>query len=326
MKEFEIIARHFAPHAGAAGLGLLDDAALLAAPAGDELVVTTDAIVAGVHFFPDDPPETIGCKALAVNLSDLAAKGARPLGFQLALMLPKGVADAWLAAFAGGMAALAADAKCPLSGGDTVATPGPLCVAITALGAVPVGRMVPRGGARPGDRLLVTGFIGDGALGLTVRAAERTGRALPLADDHLTYLRDRYLRPRARHAIAGAVQRHARAAMDVSDGFVGDLIKMLTLAGAGADILLDDVPLSVSVRAAIRFDPKLEEAALTGGDDYEVLAAVPEEKVEAFQAECLNAGLAATVVGIVTERGAPVRFLDASRQERRFERPSFEHG
>jgi thiamine-monophosphate kinase len=326
MKEFEIIARHFAPLAGPAGLGLLDDAAVLAVPSGEELVVTTDAVVAGVHFFPDDPPETIGRKALAVNLSDLAAKGARPLGFQLALMLPRDIGEDWLGDFARGLGALAAEARCPLTGGDTVSTPGPLAISITAFGAVPAGGMIPRGGAQPGDRLLVTGTIGDGAVGLKVHAAERAGRRWPLAEDHIPYLRDRYLSPRARFAIADAARRHARAAMDVSDGFVGDLTKMLALAGCGADVLLDDVPMSVAVRAAIRFDPSLEETALTGGDDYEVLAAVPEADVAAFQAECLRVGVAVVVVGTVTSKGAPVRFLGASGAERRFEKGSWEHG
>jgi thiamine-monophosphate kinase len=163
MREFELIARHFAPLAGPAGLGLRDDAALLTPPAGQELVITTDAIVAGVHFFPDDPPETVGRKALAVNLSDLAAKGAAPLGFQLALMLPDDAGDAWVAAFARGLGALAAEAGCQLTGGDTVSTPGPLTVSITAFGSVPKGRMAPRGDAATGNRLVVTGMIGDGA-------------------------------------------------------------------------------------------------------------------------------------------------------------------
>jgi thiamine-monophosphate kinase len=326
MREFEIIARHFAPLAGPGALGLLDDAALLAVPAGEELVVTTDAIVAGVHFFADDPPETIGVKALAVNLSDLAGKGARPLGFQLALMLPPDIKDGWLADFATGTGRLARQAGCALTGGDTVSTPGPLSISITAFGTVPAGRMVPRGMARAGDRLVVTGCIGDGAIGLKVRAAEREGRRWPLANDHLAYLKGRYLTPRARFAVAGAVQRWARAAMDVSDGFVGDLRKMLALSGRGADVRLDDVPLSVAARAAIRFNPELEAVALTGGDDYEILAAIPEEDVALFLRECFAEGVPAVVVGEVTGTHTAVRFIDVSGVERQFQRGSYEHG
>jgi thiamine-monophosphate kinase len=325
MNEFDIIARHFRPLAGLAGLRLEDDAAALAPPPGDDLIVTTDAIVAGVHFFPDDPPDSIGRKALAVNLSDLAAKGARPLGFQLTVMLPAATDGDWLSAFARGLGALAAEAGCPLTGGDTVSTPGPLAVSITAFGSTPRGRMTPRGGAAAGDRIVVTGCIGDGAVGLVARAAERAGRHLPLTHDHLAYLVDRYLRPRARFAVAQCVRRHARAAMDVSDGFVGDLTKMLVLAGHGADVKLDDVPLSVAVRAAIRFDPELEEKALTGGDDYEIIAAVPEENVGDFQSECLRAGVPAAVVGVVGAPDAPIRFLDVNGRERRFRQGSYEH-
>jgi thiamine-monophosphate kinase len=326
MMEFEIIARHFAPLAGPGGLGLLDDAAVLAIPPGEELVVTTDALVAGVHFFADDPPDTIGHKALAVNLSDLAAKGARPLAFQMALMMPAGLDDSWLAGFARGLGALATEAGCALTGGDTVSTAGPLGISITAFGTVPTGRMVPRGGAHPGDRLVVTGFIGDGAVGLKVRAAERAGQRWPLTADHVSYLRARYLSPRARHTLAQAVQAHARAAMDISDGFVGDLSKMLALSGFGADVHLADVPLSVAARAAVRFDAALADAALTGGDDYELLAAVPQESVGGYLSACLRAGVPATVVGVVTGRGAPVRFLDAAGAERSFGRGSYVHG
>jgi thiamine-monophosphate kinase len=326
MREFDLIARHFAPLAGPAGLGLLDDAAVLAPPAGHDLVVTTDAIVAGVHFFADDPPETIGHKALAVNLSDLAAKGAAPLGYQLALALPKDHDDAWVAAFAGGLGALGHAAGIMLTGGDTVSTPGPLTLSITAFGAVPTGCLVPRGGARPGDRLVVTGTIGDGALGLKARLAEREGRPWPLAADHRAFLEDRYLRPKARFAIADALRAHAHAAMDISDGFAGDLDKMIRLSGCGATVRLPDVPLSVAARAAIRFDAGLRDTAFTGGDDYEVLASIAPDKVERFVASCLAAGVNATVVGTVEEPGAPVVFNDADGSARTFASASYAHG
>ncbi|MGL4241922.1 MAG: thiamine-phosphate kinase, partial [Beijerinckiaceae bacterium] len=222
--------------------------------------------------------------------------------------------------------ALAEEAACPLTGGDTVSTSGPTAVSITAFGAVPRGGMVRRGDAAIGDRLVVTGTIGDGAIGLEVRAAERAGRRWPLADDHAAFLRQRYLAPRPRVALAKAVRDHARAAMDISDGLVGDLAKMVTLSGHGADVRLDDVPLSVAARAAIRFDPGLEETAMTGGDDYEILTSVPEENVGHYLATCLGAGVQATVIGVVTDLGAPIRFLDADGKERSFRRKSYEHG
>lgn len=324
--EFDVIARHFAPIAGPGGLGLLDDAALLHPPRGHELVVTTDAVVADVHFFADDPPDAVGGKALAVNLSDLAAKGADPLGFTLALVMPDATEDRWLADFASGLGRMAKPHGCPLIGGDTVISPGPLTLSITAFGCVPQGRMVQRGGAQSGDLLFVTGHIGDAAIGLRARLAERSGAAWPLADDHLAYLRGRYLLPRPRTAIVAVLRQHASAAMDVSDGFVGDLTKMLALAGFGADVHLDEVPHSVAARAAIRHDPALAEAALTGGDDYEILASVPAGEAKAYVAGCLAAGVPAVQVGIVTQAGAPLRFLDKDGSERRFARGSYVHG
>src|SRR5436190_22517394 len=168
--EDHLIARYFRPlatHPGA--FALLDDAAALAPPAGCDLVLKADGIVAGVHFFADDPPDTVGKKALRVNLSDLAAKGAKPLGFLLTLALPREVGDAWLAPFARGLGADAELFDCPLFGGDTDRTPGPITISVAVFGTVPHGRMLRRAGAQPGDRIVVTGTIGDAALGLALR-------------------------------------------------------------------------------------------------------------------------------------------------------------
>jgi thiamine-monophosphate kinase len=324
--EFDIIARHFAPLAGLGGLGLLDDAALLTPPAGHELVITTDAIVAGVHFFADDPPDTIAKKALGVNLSDLAAKGAEPIGFVLSLVLPQGVEEEWLAAFARGLGEMNATSGCALLGGDTVLAQGPLTLSITAFGSVPEGRMVRRGGAKAGDRLFVSGTIGDAAIGLRARLDANEGKRWYLTEDHLAFLDARYLVPHPRNAMATTLRNHANAAMDVSDGFVGDLTKMLALAGLGADVLIDEIPLSVAGRAAIRRDPALLETALTCGDDYEVLAAVPANRARAFLADCLAAGVQVTEVGVVQDKGALVRFLDSDGQPRTFAKGSYVHG
>src|SRR5450631_3587053 len=175
--EDDLIARHFRPLATDPGaLGLVDDAAILKAR-GEDIVVTTDAIVAGVHFLPDDPPDTVARKALRVNLSDLAAKGATPAGFVLTLALQR-ADESWLAAFARGLGEDAAHYGCPLLGGDTVSTPGPLMISITAFGRVPVGTMVRRDGAKPGDRVVVTGTIGDAALGLDILKRGAVGAAL----------------------------------------------------------------------------------------------------------------------------------------------------
>ncbi|WP_186420723.1 thiamine-phosphate kinase [Bosea sp. CS1GBMeth4] len=322
--EFELIARYFAPIAGSGGLGLIDDAALLRPARGYELVVTADALVAGVHFFADDPPASIGRKALGVNLSDLAAKGARPDGFVLTLALPKGWTEDWLAGFARGLAAMAGEGGCPLIGGDTVATPGPLTLSITAFGSVPAGRMLLRSGAKPGDVVAVTGTIGDGALGLEAHRPDRPAWVGRLSEADRAFLADRYLHPRPRTALAAALQSHASAAMDVSDGLVGDLAKLLAASKAGAEIDLDAVPVSPAARSAVMAVPALAELAWTGGDDYEILCTVPEREYPSLGAAAEAAGIGLTRIGRVTAEAGGVRYTEAGRP-RTFARGSFAH-
>src|SRR6185312_2434516 len=200
--EERLIARYFRPlakHPGA--LGLADDAAILTPPPGCDLVLTTDGIIAGVHFFPDDPPGMVSRKVLRMNLSDLAAKGARPLGFLLSVALPAGFGEAWLGAFAAGLAEDAAHYGCALYGGDTDHTPGPISVSIFAFGAVPQGKMVHRSTARVGDCVLVTGTIGDAAIGLKLRRDRTLARRWGLSDAAAGELEDRYLLPQPRNAL-----------------------------------------------------------------------------------------------------------------------------
>lgn len=322
--EFELIARYFAPIAGPAGLGLVDDAGLLRPGRGYEIVVTADALVAGVHFFADDPPASIARKALAVNLSDLAAKGAKPDGFVLTLALPKGWTEDWLAGFAEGLKAIAEEGGCPLIGGDTVSTPGPLTISITAFGSVPAGRMVLRSGAKPGDLVLVSGTIGDGALGLKVHGPGKPEWVSRLGEAERAHLADRYLHPRPRLALALALQLHASAAMDVSDGLVGDLAKLLAASGVGAEIDLDAVPLSDAARAAVMADPALAELAWTGGDDYEILLTASEGEYPALAMAAEKAGIALSRIGRVTSNAGAMRFYERGR-ERSFARGSFAH-
>jgi len=296
--EDRFIARFLRPIAGAPGaLGLLDDAALLAPPEGTDLVLTKDALVAGVHFFPDDPPDAIARKALRVNLSDLAAKGAMPLGILLALALPKGFSADWMEAFAAGLGADCDAFACPLLGGDTVATPGPVTLSVTALGAVPKGGFVPRTDARPGQAILVSGTIGDAALGLALRTAPEAPGFRNLDAAERAHLLDRYLHPRPRLTLAPVLRAYAAAAMDVSDGLAGDLAKMLEASGCGGRIAAERVPLSTAARAAVAADPALLPTALTGGDDYEILACVLQEKAAAFIADAAAAGVPVTVLG-----------------------------
>jgi thiamine-monophosphate kinase len=321
LSEDELIARFFAPSAGPAALGLTDDAALLTPPAGCDFVLTTDALVAGVHFFADDPPASIARKALRVNLSDLAAKGARPLGFLLSLALPPDWTEAWLAAFAAALGDDGAAYGCPLAGGDTVKTPGPLTLSIAAFGAVPCGRMAARTGVRPGDRLYVTGTIGDAAIGLRVRQ----GRGPDLPPSERDFLVSRYLEPQPRVALAQAMAAYANGGMDVSDGFVGDLTKMLRVSGASARVDVDRLPLSQSARAAIAVDPDLLAVALTGGDDYEIIASVPPGNADGFEAAAAAAGVPIAGFGEAVEGNDPPRFVARGGGTMTFAQGSYSH-
>jgi thiamine-monophosphate kinase len=324
LSEDELIARCFAPLAGPGGLQLLDDAALLIPPAGSDLVLTTDGLVAGVHFFADDPPAAIAAKALRVNLSDLAAKGADPSGFLLTLALPPDWRQEWLAEFARGLGEDAERYGCALLGGDTVKTPGPLTLSITAFGTVPHGTMVPRTGVKPGDVLYVTGTIGDAALGLQIRLGAAPWLDV-LAEDGQAFLRDRYLLPQPRLALREALRRHARAGMDVSDGLVGDLTKMLKVSRVSAEIDLARVPLSEAGAKACSQSPAAFDTALTGGDDYEVLLSVAPEFCQAFEAAARETGVVVTAIGRAGQGPGPALFRAADGQIRHFARGSFSH-
>ena len=322
-REDNLIARYFRPLATDPGaFGLTDDAAVLKAD-GFDIVVNTDAIVEGVHFLPDDPADTIARKALRVNLSDLAAKGATPAGFVLTLAL-RDTDEAWLSEFARGLGEDAAAFGCPLLGGDTVSTPGPLMISVTALGRVPVGKMVRRFGAAVGDLVVVTGSIGDAALGLAVLQDGAVATALSEEPAMRDALVSRYRVPQPRSALATAVRNHASAAMDVSDGLVGDLAKLLSASGAGAEIDLERVPFSTAARAAVMADPALAELAWTGGDDYEILCTASEREYPALAAAAKSVGMALTPIGRVTEEAGVARYREQGRA-RSFAQGSFAH-
>lgn len=267
--EFELIARYFAPLAkGFPGAyGLADDAAVIAALPGHELVAKTDAIVGGVHFYLDDPPALIARKALRVNLSDLASKGAIPRAYMLAIMLPKTVTEAWIADFARGLAQDQNEYNVHLIGGDTDSTPGPLTIAIMAFGDVAAGRMLRRGGARDGDTVFVTGTIGDAALGLEALRGRLTGLDAQAA----SFLADRYRLPQPRVTFGPRLVGLASASLDVSDGLLADLGHLCEVSELDAFIDAPRVPLSMAARRVLGEDPGRIATVLTGGDDYEIL-------------------------------------------------------
>jgi thiamine-monophosphate kinase len=322
--EDHLIARYFRPLARAPGaFGLSDDAAVLEPPPGWDVVLKTDPIISGVHFFPDDPPEAVARKALRVNLSDLAAKGATPAGFLLALALPPTISEHWLEPFARALGEDADRYQCPLLGGDTDATPGLLTVSITVFGLVPHGTMVPRNGAKVGDQVVVSGTVGDAALGLRLRrAAPGSPPVAALLRDHLLA---RYQIPEPRTGLAEGLRRYASAAMDISDGLAGDLAKLCRASGVSAQINTAQLPLSAAARSMLDADPALLDAVLTGGDDYEVLCTIPSARLVDFRDAAAATGIAVTIIGQVVAGAGDPRFIDAQGQAQSFGRPSFSH-
>lgn len=319
--EFEFIARLLRPLAsgvaGAEGLG--DDTAHLTPPSEHEIVVTTDALVCGVHFLAHHPPDLIARKALRVNVSDLAAAGSRPWTYQLALALSDNIDDAWLTTFCDGLAEDQREFGINLTGGDTVSTPGALTIAVTALGLVPTGRSLGRGGARAGDAVFVSGTIGDGALGLRASQGELAGAST----EDVAALAARYLLPRPRAALGPRLLGLASACMDVSDGLVGDLGHICARSAVAAVIDVARVPLSDPARRAIERDAALLELAITGGDDYELLFSAPANQRETIAALAKDVGVPIAEIGRI-EAGEGVRTMRDGKPMS-LERPGYRH-
>jgi thiamine-monophosphate kinase len=322
--EDSLIARYFRPLATDPGaFELSDDAAALKA-LGEDIVVTTDAIVEGVHFLPDDPPDTLARKALRVNLSDLAAKGAAPAGFVLTLAL-RSFDEAWLQPFAAALGEDAAQFGCPLLGGDTVSTPGPLMISITAFGRIPPGKMVHRSGAHPGDRIVVTGTIGDAALGLDLLKGGPVAAELAVDIAAKEMLAGRYRVPQPRNALADVVRDHASAAMDVSDGLAGDLAKLCAASGVSAAIHIADIPLSAAAASLLARGVVGVEALVSGGDDYEILCTIPANRFEAFIRAAGATGVPVTSIGTIVAGSAAPKFVDGRGRELTLKRLSYSH-
>jgi thiamine-monophosphate kinase len=307
--EFELIARYFAPLAAAApgAFGLGNDAAILDPEPGNSMVVTTDAMVEGVHFLADDTADLVARKLLRVNLSDLAAMGARPAGYVLTLALPPRLDEPWIAAFAEGLRADQDAFGIVLLGGDTVRTPGALTMTLTALGQMPMGTALTRTGAQAGDLVYVSGTIGDGALGLMALRGELSG----IGEADRVALVERYHLPRPRLALgqALAARRLATAALDVSDGLVADLGHIATGSGLAARIEAVAVPLSAAARSALDRNQGLREAILTGGDDYELLFTAPPAQAPVIAALAGSLDLPLTRIGVLAA-GAGVLAVD----------------
>jgi thiamine-monophosphate kinase len=324
--EDRLIATHFRPFATHPGaLRLTDDAAVIAPPPGHDLVLTADAVIGGVHFFAEDAADMIAKKALRVNLSDLAAKGAKPLGFLVTLALPKAVAASWVGLFARGLGDDAELYGCPLLGGDTTGTAGPVAISITALGSVPKNTMVRRSGAQAGDAVMVTGTIGDAALGLELRDTVTAAKRWKLDNKHQDHLMYRYLLPQPRNALAEAIRLNATAAMDVSDGLAGDLGKLCDVSGVSADIDVAQVPLSEAAASVLALEPAAMEKVLTGGDDYEIVCTVPQERLAGFRAAAEAAHVPVAEIGRVTALKGSPQFFGRDGKPMQFKQTSFSH-
>ncbi len=313
----------------AAGLpgafGLQDDCAAIAPEPGTDLVVTTDAVIAGVHFLAGEEAGAIAWKALAVNVSDLVAKGATPLVYLMTLALPAAPERQWLAAFAEGLGRAQGAFGCSLIGGDTDRTPGPLSVSITALGMVPHGRMVRRATARPGDAVYVSGTIGDAALGLALAREPELALRCKLDAAARAHLDAAYRQPQPPVALSRAVLAYASAAMDVSDGLVKDFDRLCRSAGVGGRIEAASVPLSAAARAAIAGGGATLADLLTGGEDYQVLATVAPQHTRSFEQACAAAGAPVTRIGLIDDGANGVRVCDESGRAMSFARTGWDH-
>lgn len=325
--EEAIIGAFFAPlsdgYAGA--FGLTDDCAAIAPEPGTDVVVTTDAVVAGVHVFDDEDPAAIAWKALAVNVSDLTAKGAAPFAYVMMLALPDAPERAWLSAFCGGLRAAQEAFGCHLIGGDTDRVPGALSVAITAFGAMPAGRMVRRGAARAGDLVYVSGTIGDAALGLAARRGPSLAKTCQLSADMSAVLDAAYSRPTPPVGLAPVIQKYATAAMDVSDGLAKDFDRMCRAAGVGGRIEAARVPLSGAAQAVLAGGGVSIADLVTGGEDYQVLATVAPETAEAFERAAGDVGVPVACIGSILEPAAGTCVVDTEGQALAFTKSGWDH-
>src|SRR5665213_954749 len=326
--EFELIARYFAPlaHGFAGAYGLLDDAAVISPSSGKELVVKSDTIVGGVDFPPNESGALVARKALRVNLSDLAAKGAAPLAYLVDLILPNTVEESWVAAFAAGLAHDQKDYGIHLIGGDMSSTSGPITIAVTAIGEAPVGKIIRSGGDKAGEILFVTGTIGDAALGLSLQGASPHS----LDEDSAEFLVDRYRLPQPRVTLGPHLIGIATASLDISDGLVADVRHLCSVSHLSAVIEASSVPLSLAARLAIGADTERLAIALTGGDDYEIVFTASSADATRIHDLSRMCRTSITAIGRMTALAATdgqpqVQVLDADGRGMRFASEGWTH-
>ncbi len=300
INEFDLIERYFAPLSDTAGLGLKDDASCFSAPAGMDIVVTKDLLVAEIHFHNEDPPSLIAHKALAVNVSDCVAKGAIPKHYWLGLAVPSGVDEVWLEAFAAGLASAQQDFGCVLAGGDTTKIDGPLVLSLTVAGYVPEGKMIRRDGAVPHDDVYVSGVVGDASLGLW---------CLKNNESRFADLVKSYQMPKPPVALGPKLIDLANSSADVSDGLVADLGHLSSASNVRIKIIEPRIPLSDEARLLLANHPELRTRVWSGGDDYQIVFTASPEKRNDIEKIGNDAEVPISRIGKV-ETGSGVQLLD----------------
>lgn len=318
--EFEIIERYLAPLASDHSFGLKDDAAYLEVPDGEVLVMTQDAIAEAIHFFKDDDPALIAKKALRTNLSDMAAKAAQPMSFSLALGLGEAADERWLEAFGRGLKEDCENFSLTINGGDTFRTGGPSVISVTLVGHTPAELYRSRLSANPDEAIFVSGTIGDGTLGLLAHQGELS----KLDEVYLAFLKERYLLPQPRLEMRDLLRTYATAAMDVSDGLVGDLEKLCAASGVGAQVSLEQIPFSEAGKQACATESKLKKRAITGGDDYEILFTVPRSEIDALLAAASALPFSVSRIGETTKE-TEVIVVDGAGQPVELGSKSYDH-
>lgn len=321
--EFGFIETYMAPLAAGneGAFGLKDDAGLFDVASGHRAVVTTDALIAGIHFRDTDPPDSVGAKALAVNLSDLASMGAAPLGYTLILALPKDWTNDWAAGFSNGLAVMQQRHSLQLLGGDTVAANGPLTIGVTAFGSVPEGRQIMRSGAGNDDDIWISGSIGDAALALAIYNGDDSES---MAAPEYGHLLDRLQRPEPRVALGQNLIGLATAAIDISDGLAADLGHLCLASAIGADIETENIPLSAAARCCLGVPSYGMDIVVGGGDDYELLFTAPPSRAADVVQAAEKSGCAVTRIG-QTNAENRVRFATADGHEMEIKKPGWAH-
>lgn len=319
--EFDIISKYFAPLATSTGsLGLLDDGAIFSTSVDNETVLTTDTIISGVHFLQDAGPEDIAARLLAVNISDLAAMGASPIGYLLAISLTRKQDCNWLDRFAKELNKAQQDYGLSLYGGDTVLTSGPLTLTLTAFGSVPKGKSLKRSGAKAGDLIYVSGTIGDAYLGLSLLSKDLT----VLNNKHRDYLIHRFKRPEPRYELSQNLLEIATSAIDVSDGLIAELGHICKASNVGGQIFAPNIPLSIAASSIINDNYLLFNEMISGGDDYELLFTIPKHYQSNIEGLKNLMGIKLTQIGVITSKKI-IKLLDSNKRNIDLKKVGYSH-